>query len=87
MSEPQTRSTSSHSSLLRWALIVLGACVLCAAALVYWPRSQTFYTDATAIKERTETAKVRDILWQPPRLLADAVNAAESTPATDATAP
>ncbi len=39
-----------------------------------WPIQHTFYTDADTINQPEATAKVRDILWQPPTRLPGTIN-------------
>ena len=59
--------------------ILVGASVLvllCAAALSWylWPRRHRYYTDGDLIRQPARTAVVREILWQPPQMLADAIS-------------
>lgn len=44
------------------------------AAWVLWPRHQTFYSDAAAIREPAESARLREILWQPPIPISGEIN-------------
>ena len=51
-------------------------------AIAVWrlfPPGQTYFTDAHTIKEPAATAQVRDVLWEPPVLHPEPVNAAGET--------
>ena len=54
--------------------ILLAVGLTGAAAWVLWPRHQTFYSDAAAIREPAESARLREILWQPPIPMPGAIN-------------
>lgn len=55
---------------MKRVLIIIGVVLLAgatgAAAWVLWPRHQTYYSDAGDIREPAESARLREILWQPP---------------------
>lgn len=58
-------------------LLALGA-----GALLIWrylPSGHTYFTDADTIREPAATARVRDVLWEPPVLLEDSINAGGET--------
>jgi hypothetical protein len=54
------------------AVLVLFGMVLAVAQLL--PVTRRYYTDAESIREPIEAARVRDILWQPPRPLEEFSN-------------
>jgi hypothetical protein len=58
-------------------LIGFGVLGLALAAGFWWqlrPIRHEFFTDAVTIKQPIKRARVRDILWQPPRKLAEIIN-------------
>ena len=78
---PETPSPPS-SARSRWGRRVL-LCVglvaiacLGAALIRLIPITHRFYTDADTIKEPAATAHTRDILWQPPKKLAEIISTA-----------
>ncbi len=60
--------------ILTIVVVLLGVALGCVAWYVL-PTSQRFYTDADTIKQPVDRAVTRDILWQPPVRLPDAINA------------
>lgn len=66
---------------MRRSLIAMGVVVLAATvglvAWRTWPLSRTFYTDADTIKTPTQSASLREILWQPPKRLPGLINASD----------
>jgi hypothetical protein len=63
------------ANIILWGVLlasVVGAAG--AAAWVLRDRTETFYTDADAIREPVESASLRDVLWRPPLALAEPVN-------------
>ena len=52
-----------------------------------WPTELTFYTDADTINQPEATAKVRDILWQPPTRLPGTINSGTDAYGSASTAP
>ena len=59
------------------ALVVAVIIALGVVLAVQWiPTTQSFYTDADTIKQPITTARIRDILWQPPTRLEDIINSA-----------
>ncbi len=81
-SKPDTsRSASSASQWVRRLLIVLTVFalgLLAAQLYTHWPQSKAFYTDAETIREPHATAKIRRVLWQPPKRLSDPVNSLDN---------
>lgn len=62
---------------VKWTLIGLGAAALFAlpTALVVMSRPVQVYTDADTIRRSIAMESPRDVLWQPPRPLSEAINA------------
>lgn len=61
----------------KFLLVGLGIAALAALGAAVWymsPVRQAYYSDADTIREPADTARVRDILWQPPVRLADVLN-------------
>jgi hypothetical protein len=61
----------------KWTLIGLGAAALFAlpTAVVLMSRPVQVYTDADTIRRAAALESPRDVLWQPPRPLSEAINA------------
>lgn len=57
--------------------LILLVTVVAVSVWWLWPENRSFYTDAVSIKEPVSTAILRDILWQPPDALAEAINTGE----------
>lgn len=63
----------------RWKAGIAVITVLAAAVGVAWrvlPQKRAYYTDAGTIREPLTTARVRDVLWEPPARLPDLINSA-----------
>ncbi len=76
MSETASNHASppSQQRWLKRFLVTVGLLAAASAigiAITLWPQTVTNYTDADTIKESQSTAVIRDILWQPPKPLAD----------------
>lgn len=56
-------------------LVAIGAMSLAGYAL--WPRQDAYYSDADTIRLPEEAAIIREILWQPPIALPEAINTAD----------
>lgn len=54
--------------------VLLGTVVVGAALFFTMPRSMPVYTDAETIHASKDIAKIRDILWQPPKQLGDSLS-------------
>lgn len=57
------------------AAIALG--LVGGAAWLYWPRHDTYFSDADTIRTPAGIATVREILWQPPMLLGPRINTSD----------
>lgn len=66
---------------MKRVLIIIGVVLLAgatgAAGWVLWPRHLTFYSDAGHIREPAESARLREILWQPPTAMSAEFNSPE----------
>ncbi|MCO6436703.1 MAG: PD40 domain-containing protein [Phycisphaerae bacterium] len=49
----------------------LGGTTVGVLAYAFWPLHEAFYTDADTIREDSDVARVRDVLWQPPKMVAE----------------
>ena len=61
----------------RWFVGLVVVMLLAAAVGVAWrvlPQRRAYLTDAESIKEPLATARVRDVLWEPPTRLPDLIN-------------
>lgn len=63
----------------RWLPVALALLALAGLAGItwrLWPERRTFYTDADTIRDPAGEAPLREILWQPPKLLPLPINTA-----------
>ncbi len=84
MNDPQCPNQATNESNerkhrpLRSVFIALAITIPIILAIVRftaWPQTLTYYTDADQIKTPSDQAKLREILWQPPQLLPDTIDA------------
>ncbi len=63
----------------RLTTLILIASLIASAAVVGWlvaPQRVTYYTDGQSLREEASRVSPRDVLWEPPTRLGDAINSA-----------